>query len=77
MALAIAFTLGIGLPFILMAFGFGWATNSVAFVKKNIRVFNLVGGGLLMVLGLLMATGLWQQLIYALQEVTGTFVPSI
>ncbi|MEN9603993.1 MAG: hypothetical protein RL545_682, partial [Actinomycetota bacterium] len=31
--LAIAFTLGIGIPFILMAFGFGWAANSVAFVK--------------------------------------------
>ena len=77
MILAIAFTLGIGLPFVLLAFGFNWATASVAFVKKNIRTFNLIGGGLLIVLGLLMATGLWQRLIYALQEVTGNFVPSI
>jgi cytochrome c-type biogenesis protein len=77
MALAIAFTLGIGLPFILLAFGFSWASRSVAFVQKNIRAFNLFGGGLLIVLGLLMATGLWQTLIGALQEVTGSFVPSI
>lgn len=77
MALAIAFTLGIGLPFILLAFGFSWASRSVAFVKKNIRAFNLFGGGLLIVLGMLMATGLWQTLIGALQEVTGSFVPSI
>jgi hypothetical protein len=38
---------------------------------------NLIGGGLLIALGVLMATGLWQILIGALQEVTGTFVPSI
>jgi cytochrome c-type biogenesis protein len=61
----------------LLAFGFSWASRSVAFVKKNIRVFNLIGGGLLIVLGSLMATGLWQTLIGALQEVTGSFVPSI
>lgn len=75
--LAIAFTVGIGLPFILMAFGFGWATNSVAFVKKHIRTFNLVGGGLLIVLGLLMAFGLWASIVSWLQEVTGSYVPAI
>jgi cytochrome c-type biogenesis protein len=75
--LAIAFTIGIGLPFILMAFGFRWATNSVTFVKKHIRTFNLVGGGLLIVLGLLMAFGLWGSIVSWLQEVTGNYVPAI
>ena len=75
--LAVAFTIGIGLPFILMSFGFRWATNSVAFVKQHIRTFNLVGGGLLIVLGLLMALGVWGYLVSWLQEVTGNFVPSI
>jgi cytochrome c-type biogenesis protein len=75
--LAVAFTLGIGLPFIAMAFGFGWATNSVAFVKKHIRTFNLVGGGLLVVLGLLMAFGLWASIVSWLQEVTGSYVPAL
>lgn len=75
--LAIAFTIGIGLPFILMAFGFRWATNSVAFVKKHIRTFNLIGGGLLIVLGLLMAFGLWGSIVSWLQEVTGNYVPAI
>jgi cytochrome c-type biogenesis protein len=77
MILAIAFTLGIGLPFILLSAGVGWASASVDFIRKNIRTVNLIGGGLLIVLGVLMATGLWQILIGALQEVTGTFVPSI
>jgi cytochrome c-type biogenesis protein len=75
--LAIAFTIGIGLPFILMAFGFRWATNSVTFVKKHIRTFNLIGGGLLIVLGLLMAFGLWGSIVSWLQEVTGNYVPAI
>lgn len=77
LVLAIVFTLGIGLPFILLASGFGWATASVAFIRKNIRTVNLIGGALLIVLGVMMASGLWQILIGALQEVTGTFVPSI
>ena len=75
--LAIAFTLGIGIPFILMAFGFGWATNSVAFVKRHIRTFNLAGGSLLIVLGLLMAFGVWSSIVSWLQEVTGSYVPAI
>lgn len=75
--LAVAFTIGIGLPFILMAFGFRWATNSVAFVKNHIRTFNLVGGGLLILLGLLMVLGVWGSIVSWLQEVTGNFVPSI
>ena len=75
--LAIAFTIGIGLPFILMATGASWASRSVNFVRAHIRTFNLIGGGLLIVLGLLMALGLWNSLTSWLQEVTGTFVPAI
>jgi cytochrome c-type biogenesis protein len=77
MVLAIAFTIGIGLPFILLASGFGWATKSVGFIRKNIRTVNLIGGALLMVLGILMATGLWNGLTAWLQEVSASFVPAI
>lgn len=77
MLLAIAFTVGIGLPFVLLASGFSWATNSVNFIRKNIRLVNLIGGGLLIGLGVLMATGWWQLLIGSLQEVTNGFVPAI
>lgn len=75
--LAIAFTIGIGLPFVLLAFGFGWATKSVGFIRKNIRTVNLIGGSLLMVLGILMATGLWNGLTSWFQEVSASFVPAI
>jgi len=75
--LSVIYSLGIGLPFIALAFGFGWATRSVAFVKKHIRAFNLGGGGLLVVVGLLMATGLWASVVTWSQEVFGGFVPAL
>ena len=75
--LAIVYSLGLGLPFVLVAAGFGWASKTVGFVKKNIRVINLFGGALLVVLGLLLVTGLWQQVIDWIAEVTLVFTPAI
>jgi cytochrome c-type biogenesis protein len=46
-------------------------------VKKNIRTINLFGGALLVVLGLLLVTGLWQQVIDWIAEVTSAFTPAI
>ncbi|SDO93013.1 cytochrome c-type biogenesis protein [Microbacterium sp. ru370.1] len=69
--LGLMYSLGLGIPFLLLALGFGWATKSVAFVRKHIRVVNLIGGALLIVLGLLMVTGLWGQWMSALQGVMG------
>ncbi len=75
--LALSYSLGLGLPFLAISAGFGWATNSVNFVRNNIRVFNLVGGGLLVVLGLLMATGLWNILIAQVQEAIVGYLPAL
>jgi cytochrome c-type biogenesis protein len=69
--LGLAYSLGLGIPFLLLALGFGWATKSVAFVRKHIRVVNLIGGALLIVLGLLMVTGFWGQWMSTLQGVIG------
>ena len=75
--LAIIYSLGLGMPFVLVAAGFGWASKTVGFVKKNIRAINLFGGALLVVLGLLLVTGLWQQVIDWIAEVTLVFTPAI
>jgi cytochrome c-type biogenesis protein len=69
--LGLAYSLGLGIPFILLALGFGWATRSVAFVRTHIRVVNIIGGLLLIVLGLLMVTGVWGSLMSQLQVVMG------
>lgn len=67
--LGVAYSLGLGIPFLLLTLGFGWATRSVSFVRRHIRVVNLVGGALLVVLGLLMVTGLWTAIMAQLQGV--------
>jgi len=75
--LTVIYSLGLGLPFIAIAAGFGWATKSVGFVKKHIRAFNIAGGSLLIALGLLLVTGLWNNIIILIQEVTVAFIPAI
>ena len=75
--LALVYSLGLGVPFILLAAGFGWATKSVNFVRRNIRVFNIIGGSLLMLLGLLMATGLWNLIIISIQEGIVGYLPAL
>lgn len=67
--LGVAYSLGLGIPFLLLTLGFGWATRSVAFVRRHIRVVNLIGGGVLIVLGLLMVTGVWTAVMAQLQGV--------
>jgi cytochrome c-type biogenesis protein len=75
--LTVLYSLGLGLPFIAIAAGFGWATKSVGFVKRHIRAFNIFGGSMLIALGLLLLTGLWNSIIVVIQEVTLEFIPAI
>ncbi len=70
--LAVAYSLGLGIPFLLLAIGFGWATRSVAFLRRHIRAVNIVGGVLLVVLGLLMVTGVWTSVMSQLQGAIGS-----
>lgn len=67
--LAVAYSLGLGLPFVLLALGASWATRSVSFVRRHIRVVNIIGGAMLVVLGLLMVTGVWAELMSVFQGV--------
>ena len=57
--LGLVYSLGLGIPFLVITLGFGWASKAVGWVRRNIRVVNIVGGGLLIVLGLLMLSGVW------------------
>lgn len=75
--LTVLYSLGLGLPFIAIAAGFGWATKSLGFVKRHIRAFNVVGGSLLIALGLMLLTGLWNGIIILIQGVTVAFIPAI
>ena len=72
--LGIAYSLGLGIPFLLVAIGFGWVATSVAWVKRHIRIVNIVGGAMLIVIGLLMVSGLWSIWMSELGAVINGFV---
>lgn len=75
--LGLAYCVGIGIPFLLVALGFGWATRAMAVLRRHVRTINLIGGAILLLLGILMVTGVWGLLIRALQGVIGSFVTVI
>jgi cytochrome c-type biogenesis protein len=74
--LGLAFSLGLGIPFLLVALGLNWVTGSLAFLRRHIRAVNIIGGILLVVVGILMVSGVWQLLMSELgAAVNNGFVP--
>jgi len=69
--LATAYCLGLGLPFLALAVGLHSATRAMSFLRRHIRIINISGGAFLMLIGLAMVTGLWQQLMSMLLVVIG------
>lgn len=61
--LTFAYCLGLGIPFILAALGFGRFMHTIAWFKKHQRAVSLVGGGLLIVVGIMLVTGSWDTLV--------------
>lgn len=72
--LGLAYSLGLGIPFLLVALGFGWATKAIGFLRRHIRVVNILGGVLLILLGVLMVTGLWTDIMSRLTAVIGSVI---
>lgn len=66
-----AYSLGLGVPFLLVALGFRWVAGATAWLKRNIRIINIIGGALLIVIGIMMVTGLWQLFVSSLSAVIG------
>ncbi len=60
--LATAYALGLGVPFILAAAGIERFGAVSGWVRRHHRVVQYVGGGLLIVVGLLLLTGVWEDL---------------
>ena len=54
----LSYSLGLGVPFLLSAVLIDQLKGAFAFIKKNYGIINRVCGGLLIVVGVLMATGL-------------------
>jgi cytochrome c-type biogenesis protein len=77
--LLFSYSLGLGLPFVLIGLGVRRLTGALSFVKRNYHWIAGTGGALLVAIGVLMATNLWVPLLSrlgVLQLVRG-FTPPI
>ena len=56
-ALLLAYSLGLGVPFLLVAAGLGRVRRGLDWVRAHLRAVNAVGGTLVIVMGLLLLSG--------------------
>jgi cytochrome c-type biogenesis protein len=75
--LAVAYCLGLGLPFVVTALAFGRAMTAFGWVRRHYLAVMRTGGGLLVVIGLLLVTGAWDQLVEQLQVWVNGFTVAI
>ena len=65
--LTAAYCLGLGVPFVLTGLAFRRAMGAIAVVKRHYAVVMRVGGALLVTVGLLLLTGVWEHLMISLR----------
>ncbi|XVX21022.1 cytochrome c biogenesis CcdA family protein [Actinomycetota bacterium] len=65
--LAAAYSLGLGLPFLLIAGGMERVGAVTAWLRRHQRGIQIFGGAVLFVVGLLLATGVWEDLTRMVQ----------
>ena len=70
--LAFAYCVGLGVPFVVVAVAFGRLTRALDWVRNHQRVLTLLGGGLMIALGVLLVTGLWDTFIIELRSRIGS-----
>ena len=63
MAMLLAYSLGLGVPFLLSAVLIDQLKGALNWVKRNYTVINAISGSLLIIVGIAMATGLLDKLL--------------
>nr|WP_311836001.1 cytochrome c biogenesis protein CcdA [Cellulomonas fimi] len=76
-ALSTAYALGLGVPFLLIALGLGRSTAALGFLRRHRLVIMRSGGGLLILVGLALVTGLWGTWTQSLQGLIAGFQPVV
>ena len=61
--LVIAYCLGLGLPFLLVALGSSFAVRGIDVLRRHSRAIQIAGGVAMIVVGLMLVTGAWNGFI--------------
>jgi cytochrome c-type biogenesis protein len=75
--LAVAYCLGLGLPFVVTALAFGRAMSMFGWVKRHQVAVMRAGGLMLVTIGILLVTGAWNDLTIAMQVWVNGFTPAV
>jgi cytochrome c-type biogenesis protein len=67
-ALVIAYCLGLGIPFVLLAFGSARAVGGLGWLRRHTRAIQIFGGALLIAVGALLVTGVWNDFVSWLRD---------
>ncbi len=76
-ALSFVYAMGLGIPFLLLAFIYERSITTVQFLRKYQLVFMRFGAIVLITIGLLLVTGLWSELTINLRIWIAQFTPVI
>ncbi len=61
--LVIAYCLGLGIPFVLLAFGSARAVQGMGWLRRHTRAIQIFGGVLLILVGAALVTGVWNDFV--------------
>jgi cytochrome c-type biogenesis protein len=61
--LVIAYCLGLGIPFLLLALGSAWAVRGLGWLRRHTRAIQIFGGVLLILVGVALVTGVWNDFV--------------
>lgn len=62
-ALVIAYCLGLGIPFLLLAFGSARAVRGMDWLRRHTRTIQIIGGIALLAVGVALVTGVWADFV--------------
>ena len=66
--LVIAYCLGLGIPFVALAFGSATAVAGLGWLRRHTRAIQVLGGVLLIAVGLALVTGGWDHFVAAVRD---------
>ncbi len=66
--LVIAYCLGLGVPFVALAFGSASAVAGLGWLRRHTRTIQILGGVLLIAVGVALVTGVWGHFVAAVRD---------
>ncbi len=66
-AMMVAYCVGLGIPFVVLALSSTWAVRSWGWLRRHTRTIQIIGGIALLIVGFALLTGAWEHFVAWLQ----------